>query len=585
MKRLLFAHSIMMVCAGLAATAQAEVRTEYLPGMLLGGGYDAITGELKQQCMKGTESKITLASSRVDFTWDEAISTENLRRMLQVDVAASFNAVAGSGSGKVAFLNSFNSRSSIVSIFAQKRIVSGEQRLVSPTYSSIRPADTFRRDCGTHYLATIVTGGELYALLSQRISSEEERRSFRAHANAKYRTAAEVNTSVSSDTERSTSDSRVQVTGGIAGGSSQDFGTPSELASRFAALRGEVDAGEPYPIEAVYLPYPDLPSEFLNKLDALQEAFERVARLKDFKESAAAVASNPAAYFVVRESLDAGATAIDQKTSKLILAIKRQMRRCSSSATGTELECDFSSYPIPALGTGSGLPPLYRSTCSPPWTPPSYFGEFTVLTHRQGDASMGGDDAVDISTGFTGSKGQPLQQVTTVLAYETSTGNTRFSDEHRRAFFDKGQQAPCLLSANVSLNASGKAPLGRSEHDYRDLPFNTSLVKSAVCRTNQGGQDIGYVGCQTVVFAPIDLPLVHAEDEDGSPIPLKEPSWLASTNAPAFVDSAPSQAKPEQVEPKKSMQFLSVSWLGILVLLALAISGAVVLYLRSRRRA
>jgi len=34
----------------------------------------------------------------------------------------------------------------------------------------------FRSRCGTHYVKTVILGGEFYALLSQKIRSEEEKR-------------------------------------------------------------------------------------------------------------------------------------------------------------------------------------------------------------------------------------------------------------------------------------------------------------------------------------------------------------------------------------------------------------------------
>lgn len=516
----------------LPSLAAGQIRMDYLPGMVLGSSYDAITAEVKPACKAGDE-KSSPALNSATFSWDEAASTDEIRKALNIDAAVAYKALNGNGaSAKVSVLNTSFSSRSVVSIVARNRIVDHSVDLVSTQSTGQTDALAFRRKCGTHYLSSIIYGGELYAILSQTVTSEQEKDEFAAEAQATY-AGLQADLSIKTALEKSRFAKSIKIQGNVSGGDAKIFMDPEELRKTFISFRASVAKDGAVPIEVVFTPYQGLSDVDEDKLDAINDAFVKLASIRDFRSELMAIQRGPQFYLVDPKSVAREALLIDKQATALDARVRKSMRKCAAKSSNASKACDFSNVAVAPAGEASGLPRMYKSSCLAPFQPPAYGAEFAGIPRVFGDNATGGNDVVRIATAYTGTMGQPLLQDTTVTIQETTTGDTMYELTLQRSLLDPVQRAGCGLAGTVTLpKVSGTVALGDPENDYRKLTFNTAYVDSAECRSNKFGSDDGYVGCQSIAFKPIDLPMIHAETIGKSSLPaMSFPGWLQAASA------------------------------------------------------
>ena len=527
MKRIKCGVLALMV-ALLPSEASSQVMIDFQPGMRLGVGYDAVTGEIKTKCMTGMEPAPVPLNQTV-FSWDEAATTNDLRKSLQIDAAVAYKALSGNGaSGKASVLNSSFSSRSVVSIVAKNRIATSTSDLVSPVVMKTgADALAFRRRCGTHFLSSLISGGELYAVLSQTITSEKEKEEFSAAAQASY-AGLQADLSSKTELEKSRFAKSIRIQGSISGGDNNIFMTPEELRNTFIAFRDKVNSGGSVPIEAVFTAYSGLTDIDQDKIEAVGEALVKLSSIRDFRGELAAIQLHPEFYFVDPKSVATVAPVVDKLATDLDRDLRKQMQRCASKTGDLKENCHFSSIPVAPIGSANGLPALFKAGCISPFLPPEYGAEFASIPRVRGDEATGGNDVVRITTAFSGQKGGSLNQVTTVVVEETSTGDTRYEATLGRKLLDVSQGDGCGLTGDVAIpQNTGSFALGSSENDFRNLEFNTLLIESAECRSNKPGEDDGYAGCRAIKFKPIPLQMEHAERIVSTSTPLMNvPDWL-----------------------------------------------------------
>ena len=540
--------SALLATATASTSIHAEDLVEYRAGVTLGFGYNALTGEFTGPCFTGTTKPTFYESPRGTFLWEEAESLEDVRRKLNISVSAAYKGLGSSAQGRVSYLRNYNTSASNITIVARNRIETGFDAL-----EDIRLTDyvrgkvevdgkqdllALREQCGTHYVQAIIAGGELYATLSQTVRSEAESSEFSVAVSGSgsgYSGSANTSTAL----EQSRFDKTVKIQGSYAGGNGPNPTTPTDLKLQFQQLREQVRKvaadeastkqrkASPIDVALVKITRSGLDAQ---KLDALEVALGKEEALHTYAANVRAISASPSSYNLDPVNLHQTTQIIDQKVSAAIGSMRSQMRRCSEADEATvATACDFSRYPIAPGVHDSGLPSLYQEACLSPWQPPNYTTQFEGIPHTRHDASMGGGDTILIDTRYEGSQASGLTQTTRLFVYE-STHYTQFDKTLTRSFFNAASApAPaCYLADPVNLTqVPGRVNVGNHHNVYHAITFDTDLVVDATCRTNQGGGDIGYVGCNRIAFKPIRLELEHIEKLIGPPaVQLRIPEWL-----------------------------------------------------------
>jgi len=300
------------------------------------------------------------------------------------------------------------------------------------------------------------------------------------------------------------------------------------MMNELAAEEANTKTRKAAPIEAVLVPIVPVGID-ATKLTNLDIALTKERALKTYLTKIHAIASNPTLYNVDRTSLQTRSREIDEGVSKVLISLRQQMNACTQSNEKTiNKACNFARYPVVPLRSDD-MPKLFQATCDQAWQPPEFNSQFGAIEHIRDDYSMGGDDTIQIETRYDGDSTSGLTQSTRLYIYEASH-RTAFQREVKREFFNPNS-APtpaCYLASPVHISeAPGSINVGRAANNYMNLDFNTTLVASASCRTNQPGEDRGYVGCNKITFKPITIPIEHIEKLIGSqPSELKIPDWL-----------------------------------------------------------
>ncbi|WP_284448010.1 hypothetical protein [Pseudoxanthomonas mexicana] len=526
----------------------ADDLVEYRGGVTLGYGYNAFTGDFTGPCFVGTTKSTFYDSPRGTFLWEETESLEDLRKKLNVSVSAAYKSLGSSAGGRASYLNSYNTSSSNTTIVARNRIETGFDYLDDISLvDSIRrkvevngSVDTLalREQCGTHYVQAIIVGGELYALLTQSVRSEREKTEFSTAASG---SGGGFSGSISANTalEESRFNSTVKIQGGYSGGNGVNPTAPSELKlqfqdlresmSKLAALEASTKQRKAAPIDVVLVRISPAGID-AEKLAALEAALRKEEALVSYVTRVRAIAANPSIFNVERSGLHEATSQIENRIADTIAAMRQQMRSCSAAGEAAiRSECNFSRFPIAPRSHDAGLPDLFQESCDSVWQPPHFTTQFEAIPHTKDDASMGGNDMVEISTTYEGNPEHGLVQRTTLRIYEASH-RTEFKHSIERVFFNlAAAPAPaCFLTGQVKLaDAPVRLAFGVHAHPYQERLIDTELLDRATCRTNQPGGDVGYAGCSKIAFKPIRVPIDHVERKLGPhPVRLSVPEWL-----------------------------------------------------------
>lgn len=538
---------LSLVLLSYTVLATAEEVVEYRNGVMLGQGYNSLTGEFMTPCFTGEVKPTFYNITKGKFLWEEVESLEDINKGLSISVSAAYKGLNTGGEGKVSYLNSYKASSNNVAVLARIKIETGSDALVSARLRGEISAEisnrgkinqlALREKCGTHYVQSLTVGGELYATLEQSVRSEGERSDFQAVVSVSGG-VVNASTETSTSIEQSRFNRSVKIKGGYTGGKSITPSSVSELKDEFKTMRGimnELAAEEAKtktrkaaPIEAVLIPIIPVGID-VTKLVNLDIALTKERAIKTYLTKIHAIASNPTLYNVDRTTLQTRSRTIDEGANKLLISLRQQMNACAQSNEKTMTKaCNFAIYPVVSL-LNNDIPKLFQATCDQAWQPPEFTSQFSAIEHVRDDYSMGGDDTIQIETRYNGDSMSGLSQSTRLYVYEASH-RTAFQREVKREFFNPNSApAPaCYLNGPVHISeAPGSINVGRAANNYMTLDFNTTLVASASCRTNQTGEDRGYVGCNQISFKPITIPIEHIEKLIGfQPSQLKIPDWL-----------------------------------------------------------
>jgi len=218
------------------ALAAAEEVVEYRNGVILGQGYNSLTGEFMAPCFTGEVKPTFYNITKGKFLWEEVESLEDINKGLNISVSAAYKGLNAGGEGKISYLNNYKASSNNITVLARIKIETGSDALVAASLRDDISREiskrgkinqlALREKCGTHYVQSLTVGGELYATLEQSVRSEGERSDFQAVVSVSGG-VVNASTEISTSIEQSRFNRSVKIKGGYTGGKSI---TPSSVS-------------------------------------------------------------------------------------------------------------------------------------------------------------------------------------------------------------------------------------------------------------------------------------------------------------------------------------------------------------------
>ena len=141
----------------------------YLPGMVLGKGYDDIAGTVKQDCLTfDNHVEPASAIAAAEWSWDEVSSNADLLQITQADASASVNVGLFSASAEMSMLSKNQLSNYDANVLASANVKLNWNIAINaklkPEYSQLAQQDPaqFVNVCGRHYILGVEYGGTFY---------------------------------------------------------------------------------------------------------------------------------------------------------------------------------------------------------------------------------------------------------------------------------------------------------------------------------------------------------------------------------------------------------------------------------------
>ena len=230
-----------------SATFAQEIAWE--PKVLLGRGYDALTGKVHEDC---TNFEITTRPTKglhfVDWFLTEITSNADLLSMLAVNASTSLDLGFASGSAEASIvkgseINNFNANY-VASARAERGWDFTKEVSVKDEYQNISPSE-FRERCGNNYVSGVLYGGSFYSTIKIETTSIDDKKDVTAKIDASF--------------------------GPFSGSGEMDESTRQVLSTRRAEIKGNYGGSSAQPIPLTF----DLLRERLSEFPAAVLRFRR----------------------------------------------------------------------------------------------------------------------------------------------------------------------------------------------------------------------------------------------------------------------------------------------------------------------
>jgi hypothetical protein len=420
----------LMLISWTPGIVAAQIEIPWPPGgAVLAMGYDIHTGQLKNKCLKNYKERTLSRSTALVNThnFEEVHSRRELREKLMVSVEGGARFGATSLSGKAEFAESVSISDIEAAVFAYRKSISQPDIVESVDLDNPYGLpnrglpSNFRENCGTHYISSIVYGGELLLL----IKTEVHDRTKRSEAAAKIKASGvtwNAGASASQTKELKEFSSKLTITGRKAGGSSDTTYTLEDAIQEYRTFPKQVESARAIdaktgrdsnkgaaddtasrrrmvPISAFVKEYPHLgpiQSEYSAQLDSASEA---LFRYNDLIPEIAPVLKDPRRHDVA----DQGLGALDRYYVGLVSlrrAILRDLKACAAFAAGEQgtsrTGCDrLGKYPTPPLTALAEIPKRLMNSCD---VTSVQIKDFQVMRsqfhYQRGDGRIGPGSAV-----------------------------------------------------------------------------------------------------------------------------------------------------------------------------------------------
>jgi len=511
--------AFLLLLAPTLAHAQNET-VSYLPGMLLGRGFDTATGAVKEDCTTfGTASIPAQGVGLVSYNFSDVASSQDLYEATSVSAGASVNTGLYSASAEMSLLSQSQVSSFTANFLAW---VSVERNWDYATGTALKPdfatlhgsnASQFGSRCGDRYVGGVLLGGEFYGLITVQTQSQTDRDEVSAAVRGSYG-PFNANASITVETREALASHQTSITGYKSGGT----GTPlpltiEQMQALAAGFPAEVQASGGVPVRVLLMPYPAQPFDPLtaamDQLAALRWDYVTVAR------EATYIIAHPTQFYMTLTTWRNFLEARRQEADAAATTLSNRIATCRSSPSTCSAP---SGLRAPDLIRAT-FPPRYASTCATVNFGPWSMGVYPLNRHCGGDNEMDGNNPsiqVDAKP-FIGANGLEVGVETYVKMKEGKHDWTCFDQNPwaRRTFVNLAVTHPgCYVAAVADLQPNSgelRGSGGSDNHNWTDYTNGIGLVSAANCRSDTGGHDDGELGCRSVSFAAMRAKLTHEE--------------------------------------------------------------------------
>ncbi|MFA6901723.1 MAG: hypothetical protein WC236_01435 [Gallionellaceae bacterium] len=553
-----YLFSLLLIVGSLslwgAPVAYGE-QVSWLPGMLLGKGYDTVSGTVKSDCLNYQTVDVPLQAALQDsWNFQEISSSTDILSLTSVDAGASVNVGMFSASAEMSMLNNTQVSNYDVTVLAQ---VSREQKwnLVSqsqlkPAYLQVSEANPvqFMNQCGNRYVSGVLYGGTLYTVLSVKTSSQSDSENVRVAVRASYGPFGSGQGSVSQQTTSVLASHETTITGYATGAGANPIPmTLDEVKNRWKNFPAEVQATGGAPMQVILAEYPSVAAPInplIYELAALRWDFataRREVRYVIDNNNQFYMSYNTWQNFLAR--LEAEANAAMTKLDAALAACRNNQAGCARPA----------GLRTPGQIRGD-LPPRYAGGCgSQTLALASFRMDINPLGQRcGGDTEMAGHNpSISINSSIVPKENGKLVDMRTKVRMKegkkdwTCFEQTRDSTILNLALTNagcylKGGGTPYIIPATGTLTASG----GNDNHNWTQYSGGSGFLTSASCRSDTKGKDFGKVGCTNIRFANAAMNLNHDEDRMG-------PNDLAQSATRVWINKVKIQSDLKALDQKR----------------------------------
>jgi hypothetical protein len=513
--------ALLLLAAGQDAHAQ---QMAYLPGMLLGRGYDAVSGLPKQDCINLVRENEPGPGALISqtYTMTEVTSNADIFSLTGIDASASFDTGLYSASAEMSLLSSTQISNFDANFLTEVSIERGWQyaKNVTLTPSARSLADSapeaFRVQCGNRYVAGVLYGGEFYGLVAVSTSNQSERDDITAAVEGSYGPYS-AEGAFTNKTMAALNSAQTSVKGFISGGSGQQLPLSMEsMQSRMLAFPAEIMQSGGTPIKVLLLEYP------LQAAPTTQGLYS-LAMLRWEYVSAHAeidyVVKRPEQFYMSLATWRPFLERLRIEAANAIAAVDRAASNCKQ---GTSACLSPSNLRSPDQMRGA-LPPRYVATCGMMRidVQSTDLQVEHLNTKCGGDNEMGGHNpTIKIESSLTlGPMSEELDAFTTVTIREGKSDWTCFKNESKQYLANLAITYPgCFLESTLKASPSTGSLSARGGNDNHDWTFysgGTGYVESASCLSDTNGSDRGKLGCRSIKLRPIQLAMDHDENRMG----------------------------------------------------------------------
>ncbi|UZF92070.1 hypothetical protein [Bosea sp. NBC_00550] len=305
---------------GLALTsAQAgEFRVPWLNGALLGMGYDASSGNLTREvCAKvsAEDRDINGGGPNDGLRFERIESREQFISKMLAELSGEAKYAALTASARISFARSINITQKDQTMFIQNIVSTVEtgstREGLLPIYGDMSSdVSQFRRRCGTHYVSTIMYGGELLMTLQSSDRDEQKRSKFEANVRAAGAAGKGSATYTQSVTELKNHD-ELRIVGRKAGGGSTTPYSVDTFVDEVSGFRSQVLANRKANVlYAIVSPYPERRSD--PKSDMVDLASDKLLAFNEKLERMQDATEDPEMYDIDRSTLPAAVSERDR---------------------------------------------------------------------------------------------------------------------------------------------------------------------------------------------------------------------------------------------------------------------------------
>lgn len=367
LRSVLIGGAVLTLWSSAESAPAADLRIPWLDGAALGMGYDAATGSLMKETCADVKPLEAVLRDESNLVFERADTKEELISKLSASAGGEARFSIYSGSARASFAKSLEVQRSDTTIVVQNEVSSEEVGSVR-TGAIDNGGDLvkFRRRCGTHYVSTIVYGGELLMALQASDQSTSSKSQFEASVRAAVG-AASGSTEYQESVQRLQSQNRLRITGRKAGGGKDEAYSISDFAAQVQNFRSQVlENRRGHVLYATVSPFVGFQTS-TTKSATVDLAVEKLLLMDEKLVTLNKVTREPAMYDVDAADLPLVAQERD-RLRDATASLRTDIEACSypvDPATVDSPECQkMRTYVMPPTrAMGDGVPERFASDC------------------------------------------------------------------------------------------------------------------------------------------------------------------------------------------------------------------------------